>query len=473
MSITRGFGSRGSENERLEDFLRRKRKRDGEGDEDEDEENKNKDPKKSRTRDFSRPASEPLNDVTNESLKPVSRKRRRGDAFGTRDEESTTQYESKKKPKLDNLFGNDTQHVDKTDRSLNSGPQKSSEGHDWGLMESLQGHNLVNPDRQRAKDDSDVSYRSLENQEGKDISADGKLDSSQQRRGFETIRRAMGIEHTDDDMRKAGVNPKGYLDARRKLHGYLEANLRGEEVSIKGYEKTREELNSMVDKLEKAGKGSHETGTPASEHRLTNLSDDSGVSVDSTHEPPRRIEFASEMRAQLLENARKRWEGDNTSDVSNFKVTPEMLKSKLEELENVAPNRRRAYDELNSIKKRLEENFKGNGDSKKSKEQKEKGQNLMGLIKKMMDMLLGVGEGQEEGEKGDLNDEEVGELRRPIRRMFDYVQADNPADSSSYDEARKELTSEPLGRSPRSAFGRLFTEKLQKSEATGAKGAKS
>src|SRR6266849_9544434 len=204
MSITRGFGSRGSENERLEDFLRRKRKRDGEGDEDEDEENKNKDPKKSRTRDFSRPASEPLNDVTNESLKPVSRKRRRGDAFGTRDEESTTQYESKKKPKLDNLFGNDTQHVDKTDRSLNSGPQKSSEGHDWGLMESLQGHNLVNPDRQRAKDDSDVSYRSLENQEGKDISADGKLDSSQQRRGFETIRRAMGIEHTDDDMRKAG-----------------------------------------------------------------------------------------------------------------------------------------------------------------------------------------------------------------------------------------------------------------------------
>ncbi len=279
----------------------------------------------------------------------------------------------------------------------------------------------------------------------------------------------MRIEHTSsDDLKKADVDPKAYQKARRELRDYLAADLEGREVSIKGYEETHRKLNRMVEKLEKAGKGSHETGTPVSEHNLPN---DSGVSVDSTHKPPREIGFAEEMRAQILEKARKRWEGDNTSDASSFKVTPEMLKSRLEELEKVAPNRRYAYDELDKLKKELEEKLNRKDAPEKSKEQKGKGQKLIRFINKIMDMLLGVGEEQEEGEKGDLNGKEVEGLRRPIRQMSDYVQADNPADSSSYDGAYRDLTSKHQGGGQRSTFGKLMREKLEKSEA--AKGPKS
>src|SRR2546423_1691319 len=101
-----------------------------------------------------------------------------------------------------------------TDKPLDTVSRKSNKEHDWGLGEAFQNRNLLASDRQRAKDDSDVSYRSLENQEREAVSADGKLDSSQQRSGYEAIRRVMRMEHkSNDDLKNAGVNPKENREA--------------------------------------------------------------------------------------------------------------------------------------------------------------------------------------------------------------------------------------------------------------------
>jgi len=285
---SRGFESSKGSSQNEEDLLQRKRKMQGDKENKENKENVEPPKKKFKPKDFTRPVSGPLSDITNGPLESVSRKRTRSGAFEVDpdNKENIHQHDNNsKKRRLGEL--------------LKENPQ-SSKDHDWGFTKAFQNRNLVNPDRQRP-DDSD---RSLERPERKDVSADGNLDLSQQKRGVETIQRAMHIEHKSaDDLKEAGVDPKAYREARQELHDYLANDLAGEKVSIEGYEKTRRELNSMVAKLEEASKGSHEAGTPASEHKLTKFPNDSGVSINSRYEPSHketRNKFTSETRGEPI-----------------------------------------------------------------------------------------------------------------------------------------------------------------------------
>ncbi len=161
MPLPSGFGpqSRGFNSQNSEEYLRRKRKQeDRDGEDNASSAGDAKAKKKHKIKDFTRPVSGPLSDITNGPLGPVSRKRTRDDAFEVNpdNKKNIHQYDNKSnKRRLGEL--------------LKENPP-SIKDQDWGFTEAFQNRNLVNPDRQRAKDDSDVSYHSG------DLSADGKLD---------------------------------------------------------------------------------------------------------------------------------------------------------------------------------------------------------------------------------------------------------------------------------------------------------
>src|SRR5579859_712116 len=132
MALTKGFGSQDFDGDPLLKRRRDNKENDGPKDEDKD--------KESRRDKFLREKLRPLNNVTNGSLEPVSwepvsRKRNRDDAFGTQDEEYTTQYGSKRiKLKSDDISEEGPRPVERTDPSLDtiSRKRKRSEPNGYG-----------------------------------------------------------------------------------------------------------------------------------------------------------------------------------------------------------------------------------------------------------------------------------------------------------------------------------------------------